>query len=188
MGSLRPQLGDLRQASDFIEPGTGYRYTETGYREPQFDYQVQTSGNRRPAIVNRQSVIDDWDQHMYKHSTIHKDSHERRRPSVYDRSPDDLVSSESDPDTIVHPFTISSDRERVNSFVGMRSPEIWAVGRNHWIFPLNILARESELISLLLRNLMNSRVWTRKLKILMMTLRSLLQISYKGSQILLICL
>ena len=49
---------------------------------------------------------------MYKDSTVH----ERSRPLGYDGSPDDLVTSESDPDTVVNPFTIGSDRERINSF------------------------------------------------------------------------
>ena len=104
--------GARRLASDFIEPGTGYRHPETGYREPHYDYRVPTSGNRRPATVNRQSVIDDWDRQLYKDSTVH----ERTRPLGYDGSPDDLVTSESELDTVVNPFTIGSDRERINSF------------------------------------------------------------------------
>ena len=49
---------------------------------------------------------------MYKDSTVH----ERTRPLGYDGSPDDLVTSESELDTVVNPFTIGSDRERINSF------------------------------------------------------------------------
>ena len=90
----------------------GYRHPETGYRKLQYDYPVPTSGKRRPATVNRESVIDDWDRQLYKHSTVH----ERSRPLGYDGSQNDLVTSESDPDTLVNLFTICSNRERVNSF------------------------------------------------------------------------